>query len=90
MGPDKLEKIWSIHKIENNFINENYDIDEYNNYDDEEIIAHKKKQIIKSNKEKDVKVGKIKLPDFQKMIIEQELDPSRCHDMNCLVRHIDR
>jgi FKBP12-rapamycin complex-associated protein len=85
MGPDKLEKIWSIHKIENNFVNENYDIDEYNNYDDEEIIAHKRQHLIKTNKEKKSVKLKIKLPDFQKMIIDQELDPCTYHAVRALM-----
>ena len=51
MDKDRLEKIWSIHQNElnNNFLNENYEIDEYNNNDDEEIIDHKKRYLIKSN-----------------------------------------
>ena len=87
MDPDKLEKLWSIHKIENNFIHENYEIDEYNNYDDEEIIAHKKKHMIKSDKEfkKLTKLNKKKMPDFQKMIIDQELDPCTYHAVRALM-----
>ena len=87
MDPDKLEKLWSIHKIENNFIHENYEIDEYNNYDDEEIIAHKKKHMIISDKEfkKLTKINKKKMPDFPKMIIEQELDPCTYHAVRSLM-----
>lgn len=91
MDPDKLEKIWSIHKIENNFINENYEIDEYNNYDDEEIIAHKRQHLIKNNKNtsdlrlNDNNFSKKKIYDFQKLIVDQELDPCTYHAVRCLM-----
>lgn len=91
MDPDKLEKIWSIHKIENNFINENYEIDEYNNYDDEEIIAHKRQHLIKNNKTNSEfrltnnLVSKKKIYDFQKLIVDQELDPCTYHAVRCLM-----
>lgn len=88
MDPEKLEKIWSIHKIENNFIHENYEIDEYNNYDDEDIIAHQRLHMIKSDKDINVKLSrnnKKKLPDFQKMIIDQELDPCTYHAVRALM-----
>jgi FKBP12-rapamycin complex-associated protein len=92
MDPDKLEKLWSIHKIENNFINENYEIDEYNNYDDEEIIAHKRQHLIKNNKNNsefrlngNIISNKKKIYDFQKLIIDQELDPCTYHAVRCLM-----
>ena len=92
MDNDRLEKIWSIHQNElnNNFINENYEIDEYNNNDDEEIIDHKKKYLIKSNmnkEKKSIKYLKVKkkLPDFQKMIADQEIDPCTYHAVRALM-----
>ena len=92
MDNDRLEKIWSIHQNElnNNFINENYEIDEYNNNDDEEIIDHKKKYLIKSNLIKDkkqIKPTKLKkkLHDFQKMIADQEIDPCTYHAIKALM-----
>ena len=89
MDPDKLEKIWSIHKLENNFIHENYEIDEYNNYDDDQIIDHKRQHMIKSDREiinlKIPDYAKKKLPDFQKMITDQELDPCTYHAVRCLM-----
>ena len=82
MDKDRLEKIWSIHQNElnNNFLNENYEIDEYNNNDDEEIIDHKKRYLIKSNmnkEKKNIKQTKVKkkLTDFHKMMIDQLIDP---------------
>jgi hypothetical protein len=92
MDNDRLEKIWSIHQNElnNNFINENYEIDEYNNNDDEEIIDHKRKYLIKSNMNKEkkhIKQSKVKkkLPDFQKMIGDQEIDPCTYHSIRALM-----
>ncbi len=84
MDPDTLEKIWSI-KIENNFINENYEIDEYNNFDDEEIIDHKRKRLLnKENEKKMLNITK-KEPDYLKMISEQELDPCTYYAVKSLM-----
>lgn len=74
MDNENLEKIWSIHKIENSFLNENYDVEEYQNFD-KNIIDHQKKQIKKlSQVDNRITVGK-NTPDFKKLIEDQELDP---------------
>ena len=92
MDKDRLEKIWSIHQNElnNNFLNENYEIDEYNNNDDEEIIDHKKRYLIKSNmnkEKKNIKQTKVKkkLTDFHKMMIDQLIDPCTYHAIRALM-----
>lgn len=93
MDNENLEKIWSIHKIETNFLNENYEVDEYNNIDDQEIIDHQRKKIkheMVINKMEAAKNSNTKKPkndkvDFEKLIADQEIDPCTYYAVRALV-----
>lgn len=89
MDNETLEKIWSVHKIETTFLNENYEVDEYNNIDNQDIIDHQRKKIkyemegiYKNNLKKNSSEKKV---DIDKILTEQEIDPCTYYAVRSLV-----
>lgn len=98
MDNENLEKIWSIHKIKTNFLNENYEVDEYNIIEDTELLDHQRKKVKNemiamkmiensnktavNNNKKSYKQDKV---DFDKLISDQEIDPCTYYAVKALV-----